>query len=162
MRKANLFQHRERHGKNGFIIHFDVYGIVPRLLKLEIVNLVDEIDTLDRAVRFKIPGENLPLFLHWETHADGECMLSGFAVGQRNEPNHLRVSKRELAGFDLGKDAQKGLFAGYWIYIDAVTGKPGKKLWFGTQKTWNWRGEFLVGGGKQTAFAYRSKSEGLT
>ena len=120
-------------------------GIVPRLLKLEIVDLVDQVDALHRAVGFKISGKNLSLLLHWQPHTDGKGMFPGFAVRQRNEPNHLRVGKRKLSGFNLGKDTQKGLFAGHWIDIDAIAGQPGKKLWFGTQRIWMWRGEFRIG-----------------
>lgn len=80
MKFEDLLQHRKGHGKNRFIIHFDVHGIVPSFLELEVVDLVDQVDTLHRAVGFKISGKNLSLLFHWEPHTDGQSMVTGFTI----------------------------------------------------------------------------------
>ena len=119
-----------------------MYRVIPGLRKLQIVDFIDQVDPLNRAVGLEFAGKDLPGLVHRQTHADRQDMVSGFAISQRYEPNHLRVSKGELAGFDFGENAKEGLFASDRVDVDAIAGEPGEELWFGAQK---YRGKSVGG-----------------
>ena len=74
------FQYRESHGKDSLIVHLDVDGVIPSLCKLQIVDLVDQVDALNRAVRLKFTGKDLPWLIHGQAHADREDMVARLAI----------------------------------------------------------------------------------
>ena len=86
-----LFHDWKGHGEDGLIVNVDYDGVVAGLLELEVVDFIDEGDTLGGVAGLERTGEDFAGRIHGQADADLEDVFASWAVGQRYEPNHLGV-----------------------------------------------------------------------
>ena len=142
----------EAGGEEEFVVDLDEQFVFAGAGEGEVADFVDEIDAVEGALGLEGAVEERLGLGALKAHGDLEGVLAGRDVAEGEEPDHERVRDGELPRLNVREDAENGVFAGAGVDVDAVTGKPGEKLWFGLHEGGAGRG------GRRGAnhFAWRS------
>ena len=121
----------EAGGEEEFVVDFDQEFEFAGAGEGEVADFVDEVDAVEGALGLEGTFEELLGRGALEAHGNFQGVLAGRHVADGEEPDHERVRDGELPRLDVREDAENGVLAGAGVDVDAVTGKPGEKLWFG-------------------------------
>jgi len=121
---------RQVSSQNGFIIHLDEDGVVAGLLEAQVAQLIDEVDTVQRALGLEVTVEQLGRVGRVEAHHHLDPVRPRLDIGQGEKPDHVGVHDREGVGLDVGEHPEDGVLAGGWVDMDAITGEPGQERRF--------------------------------
>jgi len=125
-----LVAHRDISGEEWFVINFDDERVVARTVEAEVADFVDEIDALERALGLKLAVDDWGRIGGIETERNFDLMSTLRDIAQCHEPNHEGMHNGELAGADVGEDAEDGMFARRRVDMDAVARDPDENLRF--------------------------------
>lgn len=127
----HLLGYGESSGEDEVVINFQDEAVFARLLKLQVLDVIDQMNAVQRALRLEFAFKLHDGRLSRRTEAGFERMFANPDIRQDDEPEHLGVYDGKLPGTDSGEQPHQVILAGGGIHVDGIAAGEGQQNRFG-------------------------------
>ena len=117
---VRLSRHCQVRREQRLLVDLDQERIFAWLRKSEVSNLVNQVDPMQRALRFEGAFEQWLWIRGIKAHRDPQLVLACGAVADGQEPDHERVRDWKLTRLDIGEDSKNRVLARTGIDVNAI------------------------------------------